>query len=234
MATLRLPGRPPAPTSKRVARSALRAQARLLRVGGYFRFPAYLGCTPLSAASERLARDQRPVFARDARASRLHQAGRVAQARDALLAHAQRRIARNASARVAAGTLEGPVRSVRCRYRPNDSGARVHLACLAITPQTAAPRWVSRSRSPARCATGATPGATRTRGRRRARRARGSAFPLSTSCRSLLGSSPCCHECSCSPARPPRSSRLAAAAGRRRRVAVNDQPPPARVARVTV
>jgi hypothetical protein len=87
----------------------------------------------------RLARDQRPVFARAARAARLHRAGRVGQARDALLADAQRHIARDARARVAAGTLEGPVRSVRCRHRPGDSaaGARVRLACLAITSQTA-------------------------------------------------------------------------------------------------
>jgi len=85
----------------------------------------------------RLERDQRPVFARAARAARLHQAGRVAQARDALLADAQRRIARDARARVVAGTLEGPVRSVRCRHRPGDSGARVRLACLAISSQAA-------------------------------------------------------------------------------------------------
>jgi len=83
----------------------------------------------------RLARDQRPVFARAVRAARLHRAGRVAQARAALLADARRRIARDARARVVAGTLEGPVRSVRCRHRPGERGARVRLACLAISSQ---------------------------------------------------------------------------------------------------
>jgi hypothetical protein len=81
----------------------------------------------------RLARDQRPVFARAPRAARLYEAGRVGEARAMLLADAQRRIARYSSARVAAGTLAGPVRSVRCRPRPGPSGARVRLGCLAIT-----------------------------------------------------------------------------------------------------
>ena len=40
------------PTShgNRPPKRAFRAQARLLRVGGYFRFPAYLGCTPHEGA----------------------------------------------------------------------------------------------------------------------------------------------------------------------------------------
>ena len=88
----------------------------------------------------RLVLDQRPVFARARRAARLYAAGRAPQARAALLADVRRQIARDARARVAAGTLEGPIRSVRCRYRPHDRGARVRLACLAITSQNAAAR----------------------------------------------------------------------------------------------
>ena len=84
----------------------------------------------------RLARDQRPVFARAPRAARLHAAGRIEQARAALLADARARIDRHARARVGAGTLEGPVRRVRCRYRPGAAPARVRLSCLAITSQT--------------------------------------------------------------------------------------------------
>lgn len=39
---------------------------------------------------------------------------------------------------LAAGTLEGAVRSVRCRYRAGERGPpRVYLACLAVTSQTA-------------------------------------------------------------------------------------------------
>jgi hypothetical protein len=89
----------------------------------------------------RLTRDQRPRTARAPQAARLHAAGREAQARVALLADVRARILRDARARAAAGTLEGAVRSVRCRYSAGESGPpRVHLACLAVTTQTAALR----------------------------------------------------------------------------------------------
>jgi len=96
-----------------------------------------------SARSERarLTLDQRPRTARAPQAARLHAARRDAQARAALLAHVRARILRDARTRVAAGTLEGTVRSVRCRYRSGESGPpRVHLACLAVTSQTATVR----------------------------------------------------------------------------------------------
>lgn len=85
----------------------------------------------------RLTRDQQPVFARAPRVARLHAAGRTEQARAVLLADVQVRVARDARARVAAGVLDGPVRSVRCSYRPVTHGARVGLSCLAVTSQTA-------------------------------------------------------------------------------------------------
>ena len=90
----------------------------------------------------RLTRDQRPRTARAPRAARLHAARRDAQARAALLADVRARIMRDAQARIAAGTLAGTVvRSVRCRYRAGESGPpRVHLACLAVTTETAAVR----------------------------------------------------------------------------------------------
>jgi len=88
----------------------------------------------------RLTADQRPHMARAPRAARLHAAGRVAQARAALLADVRTNVARDARARVAAGTLEGPVRDVRCRYRPGAAGTRVRLACLAISSETAVVR----------------------------------------------------------------------------------------------
>lgn len=78
------------------------------------------------------------LFARTGRVARLYASGRAAQARAVLLADVRARILRDARARVAAGTLEArQIRSVRCRYRPGDTGARVRLACLAITSQTA-------------------------------------------------------------------------------------------------
>jgi hypothetical protein len=89
----------------------------------------------------RLTLDQRPRTARAPQAARLHAARRDAQARAALLAHVRAQIMRDVRARVAAGTLEGTVRSVRCRYRAGESGRqRVHLACLAVTTETAAIR----------------------------------------------------------------------------------------------
>jgi hypothetical protein len=88
----------------------------------------------------RLTADQRPHRARAASAARLHAAGRVAQARAALLADVRTRVARDARARVAAGMLRGPVRDVRCRYRPGGAGTRVRLTCLAISSETAVVR----------------------------------------------------------------------------------------------
>jgi hypothetical protein len=86
----------------------------------------------------RLTRDQRAQAARAPQAARLHAARRHAQARAALLADVRTRIARDARARVRAGTLAGPIRSVRCRYRAGEAVApRVHLACLAVTSENA-------------------------------------------------------------------------------------------------
>lgn len=84
----------------------------------------------------RLTADQRPTFARAARVARLYAAGQAARAREALLADVRLRIARDVRARVAAGTMEVPVRFVRCRFRPGQLGARFGLACLAVTSQT--------------------------------------------------------------------------------------------------
>jgi hypothetical protein len=86
----------------------------------------------------RLTLDQRPRTARAPQAAALHAARRDGQARAALLADVRARIMRDARARAAAGTLEGTVRSVRCRYRAGErEPPRVYLACLAVTTQTA-------------------------------------------------------------------------------------------------
>jgi hypothetical protein len=84
----------------------------------------------------RLTADQRPTFARAPRVARLYAAGQAARAREALLADVRIRIARDVRARVAAGTMEVPVRFVRCRFRAGQFGARFGLACLAVTTQT--------------------------------------------------------------------------------------------------
>lgn len=94
------------------------------------------------AASERdersrLALDQRAGRARAPAVARAHAAGHTELARAALLADARTRIARDARSRVSAGTIDGPIRRVTCRYRTADPGPRVRLACLAITSQTA-------------------------------------------------------------------------------------------------
>jgi hypothetical protein len=89
------------------------------------------------AERARLTLDQRPVFARARAVARLYAAGRTAQARAALLADLQARIARDARARVAAGSFEGTIREVRCSYRPVARGARVAMSCLAVTSRAA-------------------------------------------------------------------------------------------------
>lgn len=81
----------------------------------------------------RLVADQRAHRGRSAAAARLHAAGDDAAARAALLAAARAGIAADARARVAAGLLSGPIREVRCARAPGATGARVHLACLAVT-----------------------------------------------------------------------------------------------------
>lgn len=81
----------------------------------------------------RLVADQRAHRGRSAAAVRLYAAGDDAGARAALLAAARTGIAADARARVAAGLLSGPIREVRCAPEPGDAGARVHLACLAVT-----------------------------------------------------------------------------------------------------
>lgn len=85
----------------------------------------------------RLAADQRAHHGRADGVSPLYAAGDTAQAQAVLLADVRRGVARDARARVAAGTFDTPVRSVRCRYLSGTTAPRVHLTCLAITSQTA-------------------------------------------------------------------------------------------------
>ena len=86
----------------------------------------------------RLTLDQRAHRGRAERAARLYADGDVAAARAALLADVRTSVARDARARVVAGTLPGPgFRRVRCGYKPRAGrGARVRLDCLAISTQT--------------------------------------------------------------------------------------------------
>jgi hypothetical protein len=81
----------------------------------------------------RLVAEQRARRARSPAVARLHAAGRDAAARAALLADVRARVGRDVRTRVAAGTLDGPIRDVRCHYRTGDAGPRVHLECLAVT-----------------------------------------------------------------------------------------------------
>jgi hypothetical protein len=81
----------------------------------------------------RLIADQRAQRGRSHAAERLHAAGRDAAARAALLADARAHVGRDVRARVASGDLAGPIRDVRCHYRSDDAGPRVHVDCLAIT-----------------------------------------------------------------------------------------------------
>ena len=85
----------------------------------------------------RLTLDQRAQRGRAERAARLYAAGRPAAARAALLGDVRASVARDARARVSAGTLPGPVRRVRCSYLAGGGrGGRVRLECLAISTQT--------------------------------------------------------------------------------------------------
>jgi len=51
----------------------------------------------------------------------------------ALLAGVRAHVDRDARARVAAGEFDGPILRTRCRYRGAERGARLALACFAIT-----------------------------------------------------------------------------------------------------
>ncbi|HUR85063.1 MAG TPA: hypothetical protein VMY78_06930 [Solirubrobacteraceae bacterium] len=79
--------------------------------------------------------EQRARRARSTTAARLHATGDDDAARAALLADVRTRVGNDAGARVAAGKLDGPIRDVRCKYRPRggDVGVRVQLDCLAVT-----------------------------------------------------------------------------------------------------
>jgi hypothetical protein len=81
----------------------------------------------------RLVAEQRAQRGRSPVVARLHAAGRDAAARGALLADARAHVERDVRARVAGGKLDGPIRDVRCHYRSDDTGPRVHVQCLAIT-----------------------------------------------------------------------------------------------------
>jgi hypothetical protein len=85
------------------------------------------------ARRAQLTFDQRTHHARAPEVGHLYAAGREAASRAALLADARASIERDVLARVAAGELQGPIRAVRCRYRPRERGVRVHLDCLAVT-----------------------------------------------------------------------------------------------------
>ncbi|HEV7884203.1 MAG TPA: hypothetical protein VGO81_11580 [Solirubrobacteraceae bacterium] len=81
----------------------------------------------------RLVVEQRARHGRSPVVARLHAAGRDAAARAALLDEARLHVERDVRARVAAGTLDGPIRDVRCKVRSRDAGPRVHVECLAAT-----------------------------------------------------------------------------------------------------
>jgi hypothetical protein len=81
----------------------------------------------------RLVVEQRAHRGRSPAVARLHAAGRDAAARAALLTAARLHVDRDVRARVDAGTLDGPIREVRCKVRSRDPGPRVHAECLAVT-----------------------------------------------------------------------------------------------------
>jgi hypothetical protein len=137
---------PPPPISRRAKLAALAGSGVTAAVLGAVVIPAIDDAKDRSAARERdaqaafvtrerarLVADQRARSGRSSAAARLHAAGDDAAARAALLAAARTAIAADARARVAAGTLSGPIREVRCAPEPGDAGARVQLACLAVT-----------------------------------------------------------------------------------------------------
>lgn len=87
----------------------------------------------VSRERARLIAEESAHHGRSAAAARLHADGDDAGARAALLASARTDVGRDARSRVAAGSLDGPIRNVSCDYEPHDTGPRAHLACLAIT-----------------------------------------------------------------------------------------------------
>jgi hypothetical protein len=89
------------------------------------------------AERARLTLDQRPRTGRAAPAARLYAAGRAAPARAALLAAVRSGVAGDARARVASGTIDRPVREVRCHDVGDGGGPRVRLSCFAVTSRTA-------------------------------------------------------------------------------------------------
>lgn len=90
------------------------------------------------AERARLRHDQRVQRSRAAQAAAHYAAGRSAQARATLLTDVRASIRRDADARAAAGEFDQPTIAVRCSDRPGEGGgARVRLACLAISTQNA-------------------------------------------------------------------------------------------------
>ena len=88
----------------------------------------------LQRARVRLIAEQRAHHGRSAAVARLYAAGEDVAAREALLADVSGGVGDDARARVAAGRLDGPIRSMRCSYRSGaPAGVRVQLDCLAVT-----------------------------------------------------------------------------------------------------
>ncbi len=81
----------------------------------------------------RLAIEQAARHGRAPAAALLLTAGDADAAGAALRRSARASVLRDARARVAAGTLDGPIRGATCDRERGDRGPRVHLDCLAIT-----------------------------------------------------------------------------------------------------
>jgi hypothetical protein len=96
--------------------------------------------TAVTRQRARLVAEQRARRGRSAAVARLHAEGRDAAARAGLLADVRRHVDRDARARVAGGTLDGPIRDVRCHYRRPDAGPRIHVECLAVTSVLVRPK----------------------------------------------------------------------------------------------
>ncbi len=136
----------PPPISRRAKLIALAVTALTALVLVTVVIPAITGSKESAAARERrqhdafvrretarLAAEQVALPGRSPAAARLHAAGDDAGARAALRRDVRADVGRDARARVAAGRLDGTIRSVTCDYEPRERGPRVHLECLAVT-----------------------------------------------------------------------------------------------------
>ena len=138
----------PPPLSRRAILLAVAALAAAAAVVVAVVVPAIEDSKARSAAREqrahaafvrreraRLIAEQAPHDGRSAAAARLHATGRDDAARAALVSAVSAAVGRDARARVAAGALDGPIRSVTCgpRAGATPAAARVSLECLAVT-----------------------------------------------------------------------------------------------------